>query len=76
MNPKFPSKELELKKKERWLNEEKDPWRGVTDMLATIDPLHQVPKDYNYNKLHDKIMSAVQAAEPTWKVKLDAKNRS
>lgn len=66
MNPKIPSKELETKKKERWRNEEQDPWRGITEMLANIDPVNMVPESYDFSALHDKVMDAVNEIEPAW----------
>ncbi len=67
MNPKVPNKELELKKKKRWLKseEEQDPWRGVTDLLSTIDPVN-LPSDYDFKALHDKVMTAVSETHPNW----------
>lgn len=76
MNLKFPSKELEMKKKERWISEDKDPWRGVTDLLARIDPVSKVPDDYNFSALHDKVMDAINDKEPEWLLKSSRKKQS
>ncbi len=78
MNPKSPNKDLETKIKKRWLDknkEELDPWRGVTDLLAQIDPVN-LPKDYDFKALHEKVMSAVNDSSPPWLLEKEEKKRS
>lgn len=68
MNPKIPSKELELRKKKRWLKnpQEEDPWRGVTELLVQIEPAIEIPANYNFKALHDRVMDQIEETHPKW----------